>query len=136
MSEVFYHKGLTCECDAFAPRLTIEGRKVPVGSANGLFKSSELPGTTTQTLRELAETIVGQSQELKSREAAKRDHLAILKKSKDAWNEWRRKYPEVRPILYDEDLSSETLKVDFPGVNFANAVLINANLRGAKLSGP
>lgn len=135
MSDVFYHKGFTCECDAVARRLTIEGRRVPVRIADGLFESSELPGERTQTLRDLAKRFVEQSQEFKSREVTKRDHLTILKKGKDAWNDWRSKHPEIRPVLYDEDLSSETFKVDFTGANFANAVLINVNLRNATLIG-
>ena len=61
MSDVFYYKGLTCECDASVPRLTIEGRKVPVEIVGSLFQSPESPDDKTETLRKLAEKIVDQS---------------------------------------------------------------------------
>jgi len=61
MSTVFYYKGLTCEFDDSIPRLTIEGRKVPVAFTDSRFESTELPNKTTQTLRELAKIIVDKS---------------------------------------------------------------------------
>src|ERR1700756_400475 len=102
MSDVIYYKGCTCECDSVAPRLTIEGRKVHIQMVNGLFDSPEPPHEKTKTLCELARKIVDHSPELKSREAAKREHLQILNTGVDKWNEWRRRHPEIRPILYRE----------------------------------
>jgi len=135
MSNVFYCNGFTCESDASIPRLSIDGRKVPVSIVNGRFESSEPPHETTQTLRELAEKVIDQSPEFKSRDDVSKKHLAILKDGKDVWNEWRRSHPEIRPILNDAFRNGETLEGDFSGVNFANAVLINANLRKVELSG-
>lgn len=135
MSDVIYYKGLTCECDSSIPRLTIEGRKVPVEIVDGLFHSTEPPNQKTKTLRELAEKVVDHSPELNSREVAKEEHLAILKMGVEQWNQWRRSHPEIRPILYDTNLSSGAFNLDLSCVNFANAVLVNANLSGAKLSG-
>jgi hypothetical protein len=135
VSEAIYYKGLTIECDSSVPRLTIEGRKVPVELVNDLFISSELPNDKTKTLRELAQKVVDHSPELKSREAAKQEHLAILKKGVEQWNEWRRNHPEIRPILYETDLSRKTFEGDLSSANFANAVLVRANLGGAILRG-
>ncbi len=135
MSDVIYYKGLTCECDSSVPRLTIEGRQVRVEIVDGLFHSAEPPKKKTTTLRELAEKVVDDSPELKSRERAQKEHLAILDSGVEQWNDWRRRYPEIRPMLYDTNLSSEPLRRDLSDINFANAVLINANLRWARLSG-
>src|SRR6266513_6076650 len=135
MSDVTYYKGLTIECDSSLPGLKIEGRKVPVQTVNALFETSELPNEKTRTLRELAQSMVDHSPQLKSRNDAKTKHLEILAKGKEAWNEWRSREPEIRPMLYGADLSSESFKVDLSGVDFANAVLINAKLIGARLNG-
>jgi len=101
---------------------------------DGLFHSAEPPNEKTKTLRELAKKVVDHS-ELNSREDAKEKHLSILKRGVEEWNKWRRRNPEIRPILYDISLSSDALKLDLSCINFANAVLVNANLSGAKLNG-
>src|ERR1051325_4683078 len=124
MSDVIYYKGCTCECDSSAPRLTIEGRDVHVQMVNGLFDSPEPPYEKTKTLHELARNIVDHSAEVKSREAAKRKHLRILNAGGDEWNEWRRSHPEIRPILYEEVLSTESHPRDLSNFNLANAVLV------------
>jgi uncharacterized protein YjbI with pentapeptide repeats len=132
-----YYKGLTIECDSSIPRLTIEGREVPENKVTDLLVSSEAPDETTRTrkLRALAETLVDQSRELKSREAAKINHLAILHKGVKPWNEWRRNHPAIRPILYEADLSWKALPKDLRFANFANAVLVEADLSDAQLCG-
>ena len=130
MSDVFYYKGLTCECDASVPRLTIEGRKVPVEKVDSLFHSPESPDDKTETLRKLVEKIVDQSIEFNSREAARESHLAILKMGVTQWNEWRRRHPEIRPILYKTDLSNRDLR----DANFSNAVLVEADLSDTNLT--
>ena len=57
---------------------------------------------------------------------ANREHIVILKKGVDAWNEWRIKNPDIRP-----DLSGANL----PRANISGADLSEAYLRGAILSG-
>jgi len=57
---------------------------------------------------------------------ANNDHLALLKKSVNAWNEWRKKNPEIRPDLSGVDLS---------GANLFRANLSEADLHKANLSG-
>jgi uncharacterized protein YjbI with pentapeptide repeats len=129
MSIVVYYKGLTCECDLSLSTLKIDGRPVSVDIANGEFASPELPGEKTSTLRQLAEKIIDGSPELLCREAARQAHLTILKKGGiDQWNSWRRNHPDIRPLLYDSDLSKDGFGEDLSNGNFANAVLINANL--------
>jgi hypothetical protein len=54
------------------------------------------------------------------------EHVALLKRGVDAWNEWRREYPDIRPDLSEADLS---------GANLILARLYQANLSGANLSG-
>jgi hypothetical protein len=85
-----------------------------------------------ELLFQLAKEIVVRSPEFKRRESVKRAHLEILKGGIEGWNDWRRENPEVRPILYDTDLT----KIDFDvglSANFSNADLRNANLTEAKL---
>lgn len=131
MSQAFYHRGLTIEFDSSVPRLAVEGMQVPVKKVDELFVSGELPGVKAKTLFHLAQEVIEHSPEFKKREAIKQTHLAILKQGKEYWNAWRREYPEIRPILYDADLSG----VDLSFTDFSNAVLINANLSWAKLIG-
>ncbi len=57
---------------------------------------------------------------------ANKEHIVILKKGVDAWNEWRIKNPDIRP-----DLSGANL----PRANISGADLRRAYLRGAILSG-
>lgn len=135
MSEAYYHKGLTIEYDEAVPRLTIEGVQIPVEKIDGLFVFSGLPGIKVKTLFQLAREVIENSPEFKKREATKQIHLEILKQGVQYWNEWRRKNPEIRPILYNVDHVKENFPVDLSLINFSNAVLIKANLAGAKLNG-
>jgi len=56
---------------------------------------------------------------------ANEEHLAILKQGVEAWNEWKKENPDVKP-----DLS----KTDFSEANFNEIDLSGANLSGANLS--
>ncbi len=56
-------------------------------------------------------------------------HLAVLKKSVDAWNAWREKNPDVIPDLKGAYLRRRRLD----GINFRQAYLFETNLRRAGL---
>ncbi|GHO98888.1 hypothetical protein KSF_089360 [Reticulibacter mediterranei] len=58
---------------------------------------------------------------------ANEEHVKILRQGVAVWNEWRKKYPEVRP-----DLSSDAFD-DFNKVGRNN--LVGINLQGANLQG-
>jgi len=55
---------------------------------------------------------------------ANEEHLAILKQGVEAWNQWRKKNPDIWPDLGEADLS---------GANLSGANLSEANLGGANL---
>ena len=135
MSEVIYYKGVTIEIEAALPRVTIEGQRLTVTRRDDAFTCEQAAAVSGGTLRELAAAYVDQSQELVNREAARLAHLAILAQGADTWNTWRKHHPEVRPQLYDAELSSEEKPAQLRGANFANAVLIGAHLRYAHLEG-
>ncbi len=61
---------------------------------------------------------------------ANQNHLTVLKKDVAAWNEWRRRNPEIRPDLRRADLGGANLS----GAKLFGADLSEANLRGANLS--
>jgi hypothetical protein len=71
---------------------------------------------------------------------ANKEHLEILRRGVDTWNEWRRENPTVRPDLRDANLSgAKLLKINFNGsylsrVDFASADLKWANLTYADLT--
>ncbi len=56
---------------------------------------------------------------------ANAEHLAILKKDREAWNKWREEHPEVTP-----DLTKADLRMSFWQFN-----LSHADLRGAEIVG-
>ena len=63
-------------------------------------------------------------------------HLAKLLDGVEAWNQWRRRNPHIRPNLREADLS----RADLSGANLAGAHLgevnfFSANLNGASLRG-
>jgi uncharacterized protein YjbI with pentapeptide repeats len=67
---------------------------------------------------------------------ANQEHLDLLKQGVEAWNQWRKENPSVRPDLREEDLQGR----DFNGINLHNANLSGANLgradlRNVRLSG-
>jgi len=63
------------------------------------------------------------------------EHLAILKKGVEVWNEWRQDFPEIRPNLRSCDLQHENLQqVDFSHTELSEADLSNAHLMFADFS--
>jgi hypothetical protein len=64
------------------------------------------------------------------------EHLEILKKGVDVWNEWRRKNPETRPNLQRVSLSNMRLcGVNFNDVNLSEAIAEGTDLTKAYLVG-
>ncbi len=64
------------------------------------------------------------------------EHLQILKKGVEAWNEWRREGVEMAPDLNAADLSRANLiRADLSGAQLRFARLSGAQLRLANLSG-
>ncbi len=59
------------------------------------------------------------------------EHLEILMKGVEAWNQWREEHPSLLVDLADAGLQGAVL----PRVNFRNAFLIEADLRGVDLRG-
>jgi hypothetical protein len=72
---------------------------------------------------------------------ANEEHVKIIQKGVGVWNEWRKKYPTIRPDLSRADLSGSDLNeanLSFAVLSEANlsfAILNGANLSGANLSG-
>jgi hypothetical protein len=134
MSDAYYHRGLTIEVDLDFPRATIEGNAVPVSDKLfRLFGLSISPRTRMEKVRLYCERFIDQSDAFPKREKKKNEHLEKLKEGVDKWNEWREEQPEVRPLLYDTNLTEQALGMKLDNVNFANAVLINADLRNQSL---
>jgi hypothetical protein len=61
---------------------------------------------------------------------ANRKHFEILNKGAEAWNEWRRQNPKIRPNLAKEIL---LLNVDLSGADLSGADLSGTDLFGARL---
>src|SRR5215467_9909736 len=70
---------------------------------------------------------------------SKEELLAKLKEGAEAWNEWRRKNPEIRPNFKRWDLSEAGLidynlsRIDFRKANLSHSFLSRANLSHADL---
>ena len=65
---------------------------------------------------------------------ANEEHLAILKKGVDIWNQWRRENPSIKPELREARLVGANLSdVNLFGADLLGAILIEANLSGANL---
>ena len=65
---------------------------------------------------------------------ANQEHLDILKQGVDAWNKWRKEYPEIWPALRESDLSKANLKkVDLSRAHLFRTNFSEADLRGANL---
>ena len=60
---------------------------------------------------------------------ANEEHLAKLKEGVEAWNEWRKKNPDLQPDLQGAHLSQAQLQ----GINLSRAQLQKANLSEAQL---
>lgn len=134
MSHVYYHRGLTIEIDLSIPKVSIEGCEIPKKEYGKIFDPSEISTHNVEKLGEHAREFIENSQGFQKREECRREHLAILNKGVSNWSEWRKNNPEIRPLLYDSDLSWHNFPEPLDGVNFANAVLINSNLCHQKLS--
>lgn len=135
MSDAYYHHGLTIEFDISVPRLAIDGRELPTEQLVGLFSVSESPAIKAERLRRYGEETIEGSPGFRKRESTRQAHSAILKRGVPEWNKWRAENPEIRPLLYDCDLTRESLLVDLNGADFSNAVLINSDLHGQNLRG-
>jgi hypothetical protein len=63
-------------------------------------------------------------------------HLAKLQEGVEAWNQWRRENPRIRPNLREADLSRADLSgANLAGAQLGEARLISSNLSGSNLSG-
>ncbi len=70
----------------------------------------------------------------KGDDMANEEQLAILKQGVDAWNKWRRQYPDVDSDLSEEDLREANLsKANLSGTRLQGICLSGANLTGANL---
>lgn len=69
------------------------------------------------------------------------DHVRILKRGVEAWNEWQRENPGVRPDLREADLHKASLsgaillEADLAGADLTRAKLMGVELSGADLTG-
>src|SRR3954447_944123 len=67
---------------------------------------------------------------------AEGDHVAQLRRGVEAWNQWRRRNPKIRPALVGARLRGADLrKMDLGNANLFEADLRHANLFGATLRG-
>ena len=67
---------------------------------------------------------------------ANRQQLSILKQDTLAWNEWRKKNPDIRPDLYEAALADADLRgANLAGANLAGAELASADLQEVNLLG-
>jgi hypothetical protein len=130
MSNAFYHRGLTIEFDAHIPRLTVDGQEVPLPStASERVVLSELPSFGSEALIRHAQQYVDASPDFTMRDSVRDRHVRIIKDGTARWNQWRRDFPEIRPLLYEADLEG----IDLNRANLANANMIRARLRGTNL---
>jgi TIR domain/Pentapeptide repeats (8 copies) len=60
------------------------------------------------------------------------EQLKILLQGVEHWNKWRKEHPEVRPNLFEADLSG----IDLRGADLSDANLRISKLIGANLAGP
>ena len=67
---------------------------------------------------------------------ANEDHVEILEQGVEAWNAWRKKNQDVRPVLNSVGLEGANLRwVDFSGADLRGVDLVSADLREARLRG-
>lgn len=133
MSRAIYHRGLTIESDPKKPVLSIEGQDIPIQKTDGQYQSKDYPELKADTPEELAKLFIERSPEYEQRRRIRTKHIDLLKKGVERWNRWRRKYPHIRPTLYDLDFREAGINPDLSGINFSNADLRNANLDGTIL---
>jgi len=134
MSTAYYHEGLTIEIDLSVRKATIEGCEVLTEELNRLFDLTNSDSERLIKVRAYCQRYINQSEAFRKRDAARDEHLKILKKGVEVWNKWRQQEnPTVRPLFYGCDLREKAIGIKLDGVNFANAVLINAKLQGQSL---
>ncbi|MBD2215160.1 pentapeptide repeat-containing protein [Nostoc linckia FACHB-104] len=67
---------------------------------------------------------------------ANEDHIDLLKKGVDKWNNWRHKNPGIRPNFSSANLSGVNLNgANLSGADLSDAKLLKVDLGGANLSG-
>jgi hypothetical protein len=67
---------------------------------------------------------------------ANEEHVAILLRGVEGWNQWRKENPDVLPELTDADLKFANLHVaNLSGASLSGAYLFLADLSGANLNG-
>jgi hypothetical protein len=131
----FYYAGLTIEADPESkpPRLSIDGQKVEIsrlGDRGPFVYPPQADDFKSEMLGDLAKQLIEVLWDRKGRERIRDEHVERLK-DRDSWNEWRRKHPDVRPLLFEAKLCGRDR--NFEGFNFCNANLIRACLREARL---
>lgn len=134
MSDAFLYKAFVIEYDASQKYFKVDGRKAEVQYRNGEFSTSAQPNAKKNTLLKLARFFIDNSPEGIQCDRLKQDHLGILRHGKKAWDEWRIRQPEVRPLLYGVNLVEENVVIDLREFDFSNAVLCNVNFENADLS--
>jgi hypothetical protein len=138
----WFYKGFVFERDD-KDRLTVEGNVVSDRQAP---KSDKL-------LIQRAHKYIDNSPELMTRKTERAKHLQILRSGRDDWNQWRRRHPEIHPMLafqnfnrrdpglkldgydfsYTNFTQAKLRTVSLRGANFHQAILAKADLRGAHL---
>ena len=131
MADAYYHRGFTIEVDLDVPKATVDGYDV-LPELSRLF-DVEISTSDDTAVRSCCERFIDQSEFFDRRNTARKEHLETLKRGVPAWNEWRLENPTVRPFFYKQDLTKTALGTTLDEVNFANAVLIEADLRGQSL---
>src|SRR6266699_2910817 len=67
---------------------------------------------------------------------ANQEHVQIIQKGIEAWNQWRNQDPKINPDLREADLHGADLSgADFSGADLSGADLSEADLSDAKLGG-
>jgi hypothetical protein len=127
----YCYKGLTLNIsfsNTENPKVTIEGRERPEEEFDDIYKPTELSNLSSEELKRFAKKVIKRFPGYKKRQKIRKDHLERLKKGVSEWNEWREKHPEIRPILYDCDLTTHNFTFSLERVDFANTELVNSNL--------
>ena len=155
-----FYKGFVFEVNVSGHRLTIEGNPIPVKQRSGRpGYCVKLPSGKTigaASLSEFARRYISQSVDRKRRDRLAREHLHELSKGKVSWNRWRRKNPQIKPVLADQDLRNVKIedgngtlagydfsytnlcqarmqRLHLEHANFHQAILAKANLSWAHL---
>jgi uncharacterized protein YjbI with pentapeptide repeats len=131
VSKAFVHRGFAIEFDDEAPRLSVDGEPLPLPADIENAIPEGRARIDVSALIERARRHIDEAALLNPRDPIRDEHERELKQGVPHWNEWRRRNPAVRPLLYDVQLSGR----DLSGANLANANLIGAHLEHATLIG-